>query len=79
MAWNCVRYQIITEISLRFTYCLGQMLGCDEEDSSLATGHGGMVSVKHFLCLCIIDHALTTVARFPSPQTADLRRHVESL
>ena len=48
MAWNCVCHQTLTPISLCFTYSLGQMLGCDKDDSSLVTGHGGMVSTKYF-------------------------------
>ncbi len=33
---------------IAFTYRLRQMLGCDKDDGSLATVHGGMVSAKYF-------------------------------
>ena len=49
--WHGIVYAIkaLIENSSHFTYHLRQMLGCDEDDRSLATAHGGMVCAKHFL------------------------------
>ena len=54
--WHGIVYAIkpLQKFHHIFTYCLCQMLGRDEDDSSLATGHGGMVSAKR----CFISESV---------------------
>jgi hypothetical protein len=49
--WHGIVYVIEFRNDLIFsslTFCLGQLLGRDKGDGSLAVAHGGMVIEKHF-------------------------------
>ncbi len=55
-----------------FHLCLRQMLGRDNNDSSLAVAHGGMVIAKYSRPDMIVNYALTTAVLFPYLQTGGL-------